>query len=511
MNLKNKQSFTSVISVDPYKREYFKGISSHLERELDPTYSKTQYVLSYLGAKSFISSLISVSKNIPEDDLPDIIENKVYEDLALDMAISYKISYIEAYNNIDETNRFFHVFVVDPLTLDEDFQYVIEDIKYIDQIVPVALLLKTLYTKEILDNNSVDCFIYLQENDAFLTIYSDSEFIYTKSIKFSLTELHQRFCELLGEQISLQLFSQLLSTEGLATSNKEYQQHLIKLFSETFVHINDVLTYVKRAFEIEKIDHIYIGSELGKIAGLDEYSQTYLAIKSSEFDFNYGYTTEQNHLNQLHALMHLYTTMPSTQRYECNFSIFHRPPPFTKRESGKFILLTSAALAISLLYPIVNWSLSYAETIRYSMLNQDYTSVHPIKMTREATINLKEKQKLEADNIKKAEENEYNNKKNTLIKIHEVKVNYPMKAKHLTYLTKDLNKYSVMLTNIAYDENESNKTFVFSLSSTSDKKITELLEYLTKTKTDTYKFSLQHIDFDEKEKSYISELKVKLL
>ena len=258
MNLKNQQSFTSVVSVDPYKREYFKGVSSHLERELDPTYSKTQYVLSYLGAKSFISSLISVSKNIPEDDLPDIIDNKVYEDLALDMAISYKISYIEAYNNVDEANRFFHVFVVDPLTLDEDFQYVIEDIKYIDQIVPVALLLKTLYTKEILDNNSVDCFIYLQENDAFLTIYSDSEFIYTKSIKFSLAELHQRFCELLGEQISLQLFSQLLSSEGLATSNKEYQQHLIKLFSETFVHINDVLTYVKRAFEIEKIDHIYI-------------------------------------------------------------------------------------------------------------------------------------------------------------------------------------------------------------------------------------------------------------
>jgi hypothetical protein len=357
----------------------------------------------------------------------------------------------------------------------------------------------------------VDCFIYLQENDAFLTIYSDSEFIYTKSIKFSLVELHQRFCELLGEQISLQLFSQLLSSEGLATSNKEYQQHLIKLFSETFVHINDVLTYVKRAFEIEKIDHIYIGSELGQIAGLDEYSQTYLAVKSSEFDFNYGYTTEQNHLNQLHALMHLYTTMPSTQRYECNFSIFHRPPPFTKRESGKFILLTSAALAIGLLYPIVNWSLSYAETIRYSMLNKDYTAVHPIKMTRESTINLKEKQKLEADNIKKAEESEYNNKKNTLIKIHEVKVNYPMKAKHLTYLTKDLNKFSVMLTNIAYDENESNKTFIFSLSSTSDKKITELLEYLTKTKTSTYKFSLEHIDFDEKEKSYISELKVKLL
>ena len=38
------------------------------------------------------------------------------------------------------------------------------------------------------------------------------------------------------------------------------------------------MTYVKRAFEIEKIDHIYIGSELGQIAvypninEIDKYS-----------------------------------------------------------------------------------------------------------------------------------------------------------------------------------------------------------------------------------------------
>jgi hypothetical protein len=511
MNLQNQQSFTSVVSVDPYKREYFKGTASHLEKKLNPTYLKDQYVVSYLGAKSFISSLISVSKNIPEDDLPDIIENKVYEELALDMAISYKINYIEAYNNIDEANRFFHVFIVDPLTLDEDFQNAVEDIKYIDQIIPVALLFKTLYTKEILESHEVDCFIYLQENDAFLTIYSESEFVYTKSIKFSLKELHQHFCELLGEQVSFKLFSQLLSSEGLATTNKEYQQYLIKLFSETFVHINDVLTYVKRAYKIEKIDHIYIGSEFGQITGLDEYSQAYLAIKSSELNFDYGYTTEQNHLDQIHALMHLYTTMPSIQRYECNFSIFHRPPPFAKRASGKFILLTCAALAVGLLYPITNWSLSYAEAIRNNMLEKEYETVHNIRKIREETIKLKEKQKAEADKIEKAEESEYNSKKNTLIKIHEVKVNYPMKAKHLTYLTKDLNRYSVMLRSINYDENESNKTFVFSLSSPSDKKITELLEYLTKTKTNVYNFSLEHIDFDAKEKSYISELKVKLL
>lgn len=511
MKQEKQQSFTSIISVDPYEGGYYKSVSSHLSKEQNPQYLKTQYAISYLGTKSFISALISVSKNIPEDDLHDIIENKVYEDLALDMAIEYKTNYIEAYNNVDESNRFFHVFVVDPLTLEEDFKTTVEEIKYLDQIVPIPLLLKSLYTKEIIDDTGVHCFIYFQEDDTFLTIYNENEFVYTKSLKYSLKEIHQRFCELLGEQLPLDIFLQILSNEGLATTNKEYQKHLIKLFAEVFLHISDVLTYAKRAFEIEKIDHIYIGSELSSIAGLDEYSQTYLAIKSSDFDFNYGYTTETGHINQLHALMQLYTTMPSEQRYECNFSIFHRPPPFVKRESGKLILLTAASLTVALIYPIMNWSLSYAESLRYSILDTKYNEVHNTRVTREATVKLKEAHKVEAQQLKKAEEDDYNNKKNTLIKIRDVKVNYPMKAKHLSELTKDLNKYSIMLTAINYNEEKDGKAFIFTLVSPTDKKITELLEYLTKTKTNMYKFSLQNIDYNEKEKTYISELKVKLL
>ncbi|MBU0633380.1 hypothetical protein KKA17_12160 [bacterium] len=511
MNQEKQQSFTSVISVDPYKQEYYKSISSHLNKELAPQYSKSQYAISYLGTKSFISALISVSKNIPEDDIPDVIENKVYEDLALDMAISYKTSYVEAYNNVNESNRFFHVFVVDPLSLEEDFKNCVDEIKYIDQIVPAPLLLKSLYTKEIIDDAGVHCFIYFQEDDTFFTIYNENEFVYTKSLKYSLKEIHQRFCELLGEQLSLGIFLQILSNEGLATTNKEYQKHLIKLFAEVFLHISDVLTYTKRAFEIEKIDHIYIGSELSAIAGLDEYSQTYLAIKSSEFNFNYGYTADTGHINQLHALMQLYTTLPSEQRYECNFSIFNRPPPFVQRESGKIILLTSAAMVIALIYPIMNWSLSYAESLRYTILDANYNEVHNTRVTREATVKLKEAHKVEADKLKKAEENEYNNKKNTLMKIRDVKVNYPMKAKHLTELTKDLNKYSILLTKISYTEEKMDKVFVFTLVSATDKKITELLEYLTKSKKNEYKFSLQSIDYNKKEERYISELKVKLL
>ena len=512
MNFKSQQNFTSVLSVDPYNRVCYKNTTDVLERATNLGYSKTQYVISYLSAKSFISSIISLSKNIPEDDIPDVLENKVYEDLALDMAISYEIKYVESFLHVDESNRYFNVFVIDPLTIEDDFKNSVNDLKYLDVIVPVPLLFKTLYTKEILYTAGVHCFIYLQDNDSFLTIYKEGEFVYSKSLKYTINEIYQKFCEFIGEQIAYEDFRVLLTKEGLGISNVEHQKYFMKLFSEVFLHTSDVLTYIKRAYEIEKIDHIYIGSDLNNIPGLDEYSQTYLAIKTDLFNFNYGLTSNEPYMNQLHALMQLYTTIPTTQRYECNFTVYHRPPPFAQRESGKLILLTSAALSIGLLYPIINWSLSYAENMRYNMLQTEYDSkLHPQKMAREGAINLKENQKKEANKIKVGEENEYNSKKNTLIKIHEVKVDYPMKSKHLTSLTHDFNRFAVNLKKVDYAENNDTQVFTFTLKSNSDKKITELLKHLTNTKTATYKFSLERIEFDEQEKTYSSELKAELL
>lgn len=115
MSKKEKHSFSSVLSVNPYKGTYVSSISNFLNRVTSPTYDKEQYVISYLNTKSFINSHISVSRNIPDEDLYDAIYNKAYEELGLDQAIMYEIEYIETFNNLDEENRSFHVFIIDPV------------------------------------------------------------------------------------------------------------------------------------------------------------------------------------------------------------------------------------------------------------------------------------------------------------------------------------------------------------------------------------------------------------
>ncbi len=463
MDKTTQQTFSSVLSINPYNESYYKGVSNRLAPEESPAYAKDQYAISFLNTKSFITATVDISKNIPEDDVYDALENKVYEELALDMAIEYHIQYIAAAQT-DENNRFYHVFVVDPLTLEEEFAEPVEKIKYIDQIVPVPLLLKSLYQKEIIDDAGVHAYLYFQENDAFFTLYQDQEFTYTKSLKFSFKQMHERFCELLGEQIDLKIFVQLLAEEGLSASNTEYQKHLIKLFGEIFLHINDVLTYAKRAFDIEKIDHVYLGSQIGAISGLDEYSQTYLGLTSKPFDFDYGFESEDWYIDQVHSLLHLYTQMDADERYECNFTLYHRPPPFLKRKSGQLIATVAASVVIAMAYPVTFWSMTYAEDIHKQMLTEEYNEVHNIKVTREATIKLKLAEKDRVQKLLDAEIAEFNAKKETLEKIHDVKVNYPMKAKALTAFTKDFNKYNVRLTQVTYVQNEDEKAFIFQLA-----------------------------------------------
>jgi len=510
--MKQKQAFSSTISVNPYNNTFYSGTTTQIKVADKPQYLKEQYAVSYLKTQDFITTQIGLSQNIPEEDISDAIESKIYEELGLDMAIEYQIAYVESSDTIIEGNKNYHVFVVDPLSIDEAFTGVIEQVKYIDQITPIPLLLRTLYKKEIIEDNGTHCFIYFQNDDAFLTLYDDREFLYTKSLKYSFSQMHDRYCELLGEQIELSEFTKLLSEEGLRSSESDNQQYLIKLFGEVFLHINDVMTYSKRAFELDRIDKVYIGSEVGAIVGMDEYSQTYLGLDSSDFDFNYGFETEEWYIDQIHLLMQLTAQLEPEDKYECNFTRFFRPPPFVQRASGQLIMTVAASIVLAMLYPGAYWIMDAVENIKKTALQSEYSALHIKRQDRENQINHHTKEKNEVKTLVQSEIKALDDKKSVLTKIHDVKVNYPMKAKRISDLTKDLNKYSVKVDTILYNEDPATKEKLFTLHllSSKDKRITDLIEWYTKTQSSKYRFSIKTIEFDEEKKLYSSELKVVL-
>jgi hypothetical protein len=87
-----------------------------------------------------------------------------------------------------------------------------------------------------------------------------------------------------------------------------------------------------------------------------------------------------------------------------------------------------------------------------------------------------------------------------------------MKAKLISDLTKDLNKYQVKLEQLGYSEDAKTKEkeFTLNLLSSQDKRITNLIEWYTKTRSSQYKFSIKKIEFNPEKKTYSSELKVVL-
>ena len=510
--MKQKQAFSSTISTNPYNNSFYTGTTTQIKVADKAQYLKDQYSVSYLKTQDFITTQVAISQSIPDEDIIDAIENKVYEELGLDMAIEYQISYIEATDAGEDGNKNYHVFVVDPLSIDEAFAGTIEEIKYIDQITPVPLLLRSLYKKEIIEDSGTHCFIYFQNDDAFLTLYDDREFLYTKSLKYSFSQMHDRYCELLGEQIELGEFTKLLSEEGLRSGESDNQQYLIKLFGEVFLHINDVMTYSKRAFELDRIDKVYIGSEVGAIVGMDEYSQTYLGLDSSDFDFNYGFETEEWYIDQIHLLMHLTAQLEAEDKYDCNFTRFHRPPPFVKRASGQLIMTVAASIVVAMLYPGIYWTLDAIQGVKKAVLDSDYRELHIKKVDRENQIKHHTAEMEKIKTLVLGEIKALEDKKSVLSQIHDIKVNYPMKAKRISSLTKDLNKYKVKLNEISYteDADSNEKSFTLNLLSKKDKRITSLIEWYTKTKSSQYTFSILKIEFDEEKKIYSSVLKVVL-
>jgi len=508
MSKNQEGSFLNVLSVNSYNSRYVVSDLNTLELTTSPEYKKEQYAISYLNTKDSITTHISISRNIPDEDIEDAITSKVYDELALDQAIEYQIRYVEVFDNVGD-EREFNLFIVDPLTISETFANTIGRVSYLDCIIPSPLLIKAVYTKELLDDG-VHCFIYFEEDDAFIAVYKDKEFLYTKSLNFSLSAMHERFCELYGERLEYKEFVKFLSTQSLKETDSDYKDYMFKLYKEIFSTINDVISYIKRAFDLEKIDTIYIGAQIFFATKLHEMAEFELNIESKDFDFNYGFNTNQVYINQLHSLMQIYSSIPEDEKYDVNFTVFHRPPKFIKRESGKIILLTVASIIIAFAYPVFYWSLAYAENLHHSLLKNEYSELHREKDARKRIIDAKKAQRLTNIAELKKEETAYLKKKNTLVKIHKVKVDYPMKAKLMTMFTNDFNLHQVRLESLNYIEDAESKKFIFNLLSSKDKKITKMVEYLTKKYNSIYNFKIEKITYDEKTKEYSSSLEVSL-
>jgi hypothetical protein len=496
----------NIVTINAYtdKKYIFKGDKYKPLNKL--SYNTSNFIASYISNKDLISTTVHLSRSIPNEDIADILDIKAYEELGLDQATNYVISSTEVETSAEE--REYHIFVAQPEVLDELYLPIKEQTKYIDLIIPAPLLYRALYKKEILQNNGTHCFVYFTKHDAFVTFYTNGEYLYSKSIEFSLEQIYDKYCELVGEKADEKEFYSVLESEGLKTAKSEYQQNFMKIFSEVFITINDIIIYAKRAFQLETIDHMFIGSIQGSIIGLDEYSQNYLGLQSADFNFNYNVNNDEWYTDQLQYLMLLNSfDYMEDEESIINLTMYPRAPSFINRASGQFIISTFAAISVGLAYPLVYLVGSYINDAKIHVLKDENN-----KLTMESTkykkiLGAKKKEIAVLDkNIVKVSKI-YHGKTKTLTSIYDKKVNYRLKSETFYTVAEDLNKFDVHV-----DGMYSNKdTIWLSLVSSDDRKLTELIKYISDTHFNELKqIDIELIKKDPKSNYYKGLLKVEL-
>ena len=510
---KNKiKQYDSIITIDSTNGNTYKFYNNEIKPSKLTNFKKENFYISTITSKNIVTDSIEISRNIPEEDLQSAIDVQVYDELNLDPAIEYTIYYKEFFGYENSGKRKFNIFAIETEKLKEEFKEIVKKVKYIDYILPDSLLFKSLYRKNLLEKESVDCFLYFKQKDAFLAIYANGEYIYSKAINYSLEKMYEKFCEITGENYLYDDFIQYIKTGSSLSITGDNQRLIIKLYKEIFVYVNDVIFYAKRAYLIENIDRIYISSSIGMFKNIDKYIRTYLDIEPHELSFSLAKNAKEMSIEQLHNLMVIsaidYIEEPDDA---LNFSIFKRPPPFKQRAIGKLFYIFLLSLIVSLAYPI--YQLGFASFLKIK-IDRLKTKEHKLSIKanniRSQLAQLDKENKIIEKKLKK-EFMKLNFREKLLNQIYYKKINYPIRVKLLDEIFKKINKYNckVYKVKIGKEKEKRDKIFViFSIFSRSDKNITEFIKSLTAV--NSYDVSTKKIKKDKKKRVYLSDVKVVL-
>ncbi len=498
------KKYKNIITINPYIKSYYEYQNQELKQLEKLSYNDKNYTISYVTNKDMIITPLDTEYLIPDDELYDFLYMKAFEELGLDEEKEYRFNFEK--KDEDEDSFIYNVFITESDVVDRNFADINSDIKYIDLLLPAPLLFKTLYKNNILENRDAHCYVYFTMKDAFVSIYKDGNFIYSKSLEYSLEQIYDKYCALIGEKVDKKEFFEILDSEGLKTTHSEYQQNLMKIFGEIFLQINDIVIYAKRAYHIDTIQKLFVGSVNSPIIGLSDYGYNYLGIPTFNLDFNFDIKNDEWYVDQLQYLM-LKSGLDYIENPKkvLNLSTYPRAPIFTKRASGQFILsilsTTILAIGIPLFYLIPAYTYA-GYNIQLNNKNQnlskEVSKYKKILGEKRATI------KKHKANLKRLEKI-FEDKAKTLTSIYSKKVNYKFKSNFFYIFSKDLEKHHLHLDEI-YAENNN---FTLHLLSKDEKNITKYIKDISKKYFDVIKsIDIKRIDLDETTLIYRGVLKV---
>jgi len=269
--------------------------------------------------------------DIKEDELEMEVEKYLYNEEALDFSKDYKINFV--FRKINN-EYFIEAFVVEIDKLKSEFEKIVEKFKYIEFISPSFFVFSSYYDVKNEENYN-DLFIYFDKEDSYVVCFSNKEFVFVKGLlKFALLE------EEIGDDV-LEILEKKGLNQDLYEDESLYNK-VDEFFSQFFSRLNSIINYNLASYNLNKIDRIFFYSPF-KINNLVEQYKEFWNLSGIEFKL-LDIETDYDKFDYLATIFNA----KNYKNEELNFSIFKKPPPIYKRESGKIALIAGGALLVLL-------------------------------------------------------------------------------------------------------------------------------------------------------------------
>ncbi len=470
-----KRDKSSIIAVDIYRPSQCQYKNSNLQPVKKLRYSKKNTTISYIANKDIITVLIEISSSLPKEHVHNVIIDKVYEELQFDPAVEYVVKPIKTKINGDKDK--YQTIIIDKGTLKEKLAPIAKKSKVIDYVIAAPLLYKSLYQEKQINSSGCDLFLYFGDYDSFVTFYYKGEYLYSKSIKYSLKDIYDRFCKLANEvPMSEEKFRDFLADDGARKGTSAHRELLIRVLNECFLSINDILIYTKRAYDIDSVRNAYVALSWDSQNTLEPYVKNYLNMNAIALSTLIEKSIKFNRdVDLICPLMVLNAQALEGGLVELpNLTPFPKPKPITQRPAGKMIGLFFTVLLLFML-PII-YDLVIGSTLQ---ANNVLLAKEEAKVTAEANkykqaITQKREELKALEKTYTKTEKIYQSKVGEVTEVYNKKFHYQFRSEQLSDITKLLKEYDIHSRNISI----SDSLYAIELESKDEKQITQFIKNL---------------------------------
>ena len=425
----------NLISADLYKNiiyRYFDEFKFISQKRL----SSKDFNASYMEARAF--SALRYRGEVA--NLDSRIISYAYEELLLNPTKEYKISY---YKNLDDS---YSIFVIDMELALNGLKNSLKSLPNIDIMIPSPLLMSGFYSSGLVDKSKVDCYIFLDQNESYMSFYKDGEYIFHHPI---ITDSLALIAGANSFELSIKAINQ----------NIDKFDEFIKMSIET----------LKSIANIDKIipQRLFLSSFLGDLSELNRELSNHLNISVNGFSFLDKFGGKK----VINLMIAIYAKELMAKRLKADFRIFQRAKPLHQRADGKLIISLVAGAILGMIYPIYMLILALNLDLKRENLKADLSIQNASLNSLNSDLALINNQ---LENLLKDKQNIKDNINLNLSKIDKIsnKINNQNLAIILSNITKSMQTHSLKAREIKLQ----NQKLIISIVSPNTKNINDFIK-----------------------------------